>query len=94
MVGFYSALFRLWCAIRADRWRAWEDTHGAAPFFAASRGNSVVDVAWRQAVKAELAIATGQKVAVVAQDLKKCYEYVRFHILSSCAIRQKPPSDY
>ena len=76
---------------RADLWREWEDRHGSASFFSAARGDSVVDVGWRQAVRAEVSKMQGKAVVVVAQDLKKCYEYIRYHILSAKAAGRKFP---
>ena len=56
LIGWYRALFRLWCTIRKDYWVQWESTHGSDNCFSASRGNNVIDVAWRQAARAEIAV--------------------------------------
>ena len=87
LIGWYRALFRLWCKARKDLWVEWEDTHGSDRVFAASRGNSVIDVGWRQAARAELAVAEGNHVAIVVQDLRKCYEFIHFGILAAKPIR-------
>ena len=55
LIGWYRALFRLWCAIRSEAWRGWEDRHASETFFSASKGCSVTDVGWRQVVRAEVA---------------------------------------
>ena len=91
LIGWYRALFRLWCMLRADLWREWENKHGSASFFSNAKGNSVIDVGWRQAVRAEVARLDGKHVVIVAQDLKKCYEYIRYHILAAKAAARKFP---
>ena len=86
LIGWYRALFRLWCAIRSDEWREWEAKYATETYFGASRGNSVVDVGWRQAARSEIAQISGRHVVLVAQDLQKCYEFIRHHILAAEAI--------
>ena len=71
LIGWYRALFRLWCMCRSDLWKEWEDRHGSATFFSAAKGNSVIDVGWRQAVRSEVARLEGKEVIIIAQDLKK-----------------------
>ena len=88
LIGWCGALVRLWCRIRGDVWRHWEDQHGSDRVFSASRGNSVVEVGWRQVARVELAVCDGRSIVVVAEDLKKCYEYVRFNKLVEKGARQ------
>ena len=64
---------------------------GSDRVFSASRGNSVVEVGWQQVARAELAVCHCRSIAVVAEDLKKCYEYVRFNKLVEKGARHEFP---
>ena len=82
LIGWYRSLFRLYSLIRSPYWRAWEANHATETYFAAAAKNSVLDVGWRQAVRAEISAANNINVAIVAQDLKQCYEVIRYKILA------------
>ena len=87
LIGWYRAAFRLWSAIRGEHWREWEMKHATESFFGAAKRNSVLDVGWRQGVRAEFSQAKGTSTAIVAQDLRKCYELIRFVILVEQGIK-------
>ena len=86
LIGWYRAMFRLWCAARRESWRVWEAKHATDPFFAAARRNSFVDVAWRMAARSEIATMVGQHVVIVAQYITKFYQHMRRHILATNAM--------
>ena len=79
-------MFRVYCLIRSDGWKQWEQANMNKPFFAAAKGNSVIDVAWRQAARAEISGIMGRAAGLIAFDLVKCYEYVRHHLLAAKAV--------
>ena len=49
--------------------------------YSAAQGRSCTSAVWRQAVTAENATAHGKYAASLLWDLRKCYEYLRFHKL-------------
>ena len=46
MIGWYRAMFRIWCMVRGEHWMEWEAKRVADPIFVVARRNRVVDVAW------------------------------------------------
>ncbi len=75
-IATFVSLYRLWCRLRRDMVRAWEDTVDRS-FFAAGSGRTPHDAVWRQAARAEAAVAGSQASATVLWDLAAFFESVK-----------------
>ncbi len=75
LIGIFPATYRLWARVRKPYAEAWE-TNNDRPFFAAAAGRGAVDVVWRQALRAEAAVASQSHAASVLTDMAKFYEHI------------------
>ena len=61
------------------------------PFLAAGKGRSAQDAVWRQALRAEAAVAQGRHAATVLWDLSKFFEYLSHSRLWDEGLRLRFP---
>ena len=76
-IGILPSFYRLWMKIRRGLCSQWEHQHDRA-FFAMGAHRKVTDPVWRQAVRAEASICTGQASCTILWDLVKRYETIHF----------------
>ena len=72
-IGIFPGMYRLWMESRGGPCMQWESSH-ELDCFAMGKQRSPVDVVWRQAVRAEASVCTGQAAANLFWDLVKFYE--------------------
>ena len=72
-IGIFPGIYRLWMKSRGGLCMQWESSH-ELDCFAMGKHRSPVDVVWRQAVRAEASVCTGQSAANLLWDLVKFYE--------------------
>ena len=70
-IGLYPFLYRLWARLRQPMAAAWEREH-MLPCFAAAKGRSPVDPAWRAALRSQAHLAKGEAAAQCFVDFQKC----------------------
>ncbi len=75
-IATFVSLYRLWSRIRRDEVRKWEGTI-ERPYFAAGSGKAPQDAVWRQAARAEAAVATSACSATLLWDLSAFFESLR-----------------
>ena len=72
-IGIFPGIYRLWMKSRGGLCMQREFSH-ELDCFAMGKHRSPVDVVWRQAVRAEASVCTGQAAANILWDLVKFYE--------------------
>jgi hypothetical protein len=90
LIGIFAAVYRVWSKARRPEAQAWEDDHDR-PYFACGADRGAVDVVWRQAMRAEVAVAADQQAAAITSDLKKFYEALDHGLLLERAARHGFP---
>ena len=90
-IGLYQSTFRLWGKARKSIVADWESSICDNGIFAAGKHKSSLDVAWRVAMKKELASSSNLSYAAVFWDLYKCYELIKHDVLFAAAVRHKFP---
>ncbi len=75
-IATYVSLYRLWTRLRRDVVRQWEETVDRH-YFAAGSARSPQDSVWRQAARAEAAVAEHRATATLLWDLAAFFETVK-----------------
>ena len=83
-------LYRWWAQTRRPLAEKW-DNDNDHPFFAASKGRTVIDPVYRRAVRAEAAAAVGRCVVTDLWDISKFFERIVHALLVRRAIRRGAP---
>ena len=84
---------RIWERLRRPKLRAFFDAT-RRPFFAFQKGQSCVDVVWRQAVRADTLVVHGDYVAALACDGEKFYEHFDLEVLRARALAWGIPGPF
>ncbi len=90
LIGIFAAIYRIWSKARRPEAQEWEEAHDR-PFFACGADRSAIDVVWRQAMRAEAAVASDLHAAAITSDLRKFYEAVDHELLVERAARHGFP---
>ncbi len=75
-VSTFVSLYRLWNRLRRDDVRKWEETVDRK-YWASGSGRSPQDAVWRQAARAEAAVAESQQSATLLWDMAAFFESIR-----------------
>ncbi len=75
-VATFVSIYRIWNRLRREEVRRWEGTL-ERPYFAAGSGRAPQDAVWRQAARAEAAVASSGCSATVLWDLAAFFETIR-----------------
>ncbi len=70
------SLYRLWVRMRREEVRRWEAANDRA-YIAAGKGRGPQDAVWRQAARAEAAVATRRQAATLLWDMASFFETIR-----------------
>ena len=79
-IGIFTAIQRLWAKARMPLVEAWEAQH-VRPYIACAKGSGSMDVVWRQAVRAEAGVESGQEACAVLWDLKSFFDSIDHGLL-------------
>ncbi len=90
LIGIFAAVYRIWSKARRPEAQAWEDEHDRQ-YFACGADRGAVDVVWRQAMRAEAAVATDLHAAAITSNLRKFYEALDHGLLEERAARHGFP---
>ena len=89
-IGLLPHLPRVWMRARRDEAKQWENSCDRKFLYAGTgRGSTVA--AWKQAARAEVAAASGEKYAQVLLDLVKAFERIPYRVLLREALRLNYP---
>ncbi len=75
-VATLVSIYRLWAKLRKPFVTAWEVSHDR-PYLAAGKGKTPQATVWRQASRAEAAVAEGRHAGTLLWDLKSFFEAVK-----------------
>ncbi len=90
LIGIFAAVYRIWSKARRPEAQAWEDAHDR-PYFACGADRGAIDVVWRQAMRAEAAVADDLHAAAVTSDMRKFFEAIDHGLLLERAERHGFP---
>ena len=76
----FTAIQRLWAKSRMPLVEAWEVQH-LRPYLACAKGSGAMDVVWRQALRAEAGVESGQAAGAVLWDLKSFFDSIDHGLL-------------
>ena len=80
-LGLFSALYRVWAIAKAPWVWRWE-AHHAMPFNMYQAGASCIDAVWVQAVRGEVAFASGKASATLLWDMINFFEDIPRDVLA------------